>query len=74
MNRVFTPDAAERLCRSLEADGYEVVRLLRESLVLSTRRLDGLDIDARVYAQVWKRRDLRLLVTYETIRRGSVLL
>lgn len=71
---VFTPDRAEKLCRSLESDGYRVVRLLRESLVVSSRQLAGVVLDARVYAQVWKGRDLRLLVTYESFGRGSVLL
>lgn len=71
---VFTPDRAEKLCRSLEADGFQVVRLLRESLIISSRQLAGLRLDARVYAQVWKDRDLRMLVTYESFGRGSVLL
>lgn len=71
---VYTPDRAERLCRSLEGDGYQVVRLLRESLVVSTREYNGVLLEARVYAQIWKGRDLRLLVTYERFGRRSVLL
>lgn len=70
MNQVFTPDRAERLASTLEAQGLRVVRLMRESLVVSQRELGGVRLDSRVYAQVWKGRDLRLVITYETMRSG----
>ena len=74
MISIYTPDRAERLARSMEAQRLRVERLLTsEQPVVSWRQYGDLRIESRVYATVWKGNRLRTTITYEVISAGSVI-
>lgn len=74
MNKLFTPDRAERLARVMEGDGHTVKRYIEQRNVIGTREVDGLTILIRVYAIVLHGATVLCQITYETIDPRSNLL
>lgn len=74
MISIYTPDRAERLTRSFEAQSqWRVQRMLEEQPIISQRVWGDLIISTRLYARIWKGSALRLNVTYEVIDARSVI-
>lgn len=75
MIRIHTPERAERLARSFEAQqGVEVRRLLEDQPIISTRGSGEITIAVRIYARVYRKGFHVANITYETIDGTSVLL
>lgn len=73
MKKIFTRERAEIRCRYYELQGFTVRRLLYR-VVTSRRQVDGLDINAAVYAYIFNRRGhLFLVVTHEWIDEKNVI-
>jgi hypothetical protein len=71
---VYTPERAEKLARSFEAQhGYEVNRLIESRPILRIRDYGSIRIAERLYARVSKGGYHRCNITYETIDGESVI-
>lgn len=71
--KLFTPERAEKLAKALERSGWSVIRLRNQPIFLN-RFLGSHHVSGRVYAEVWKGRNLRLRIVTEHISEGSPLL
>lgn len=73
---IYTPERAEKLARSFEAQsGFTVRRIIEieKQPIASFRNHGSWQIVSRAYARVYKRGDFRCEITYETIDGKSVI-
>lgn len=71
---IRTPERAERFARMMEGMRMRVDRVDPGGQVISSVDHGDIIVSTRLYARVWRKGGIVMMITYETIDQGSMLL